>query len=452
MAPPRHGKTELVSRRFPAWYIGRHPDKDFISASYGAELSTDFGRDVRNIVASPEYRRLFPGVRLAEDSQAKDRWHISGGGGYVAAGIGTSMTGRGAHVLNIDDPVKDRASAASELQRKTTWDWYRSVAYTRLQPGAAIVLTLTRWHEEDLAGQLLIQEAEGGERWEKLVLPAVNPDGTALWEDAYPRAVLDQTRKTIGEYEWAALYDQRPRPEGGAFFQESSLLVPDSTHEPIPGESRRLIPASWPLYIDCVFAVIDTAVKAGKEHDGLAVTYFGLSQHGQTPYKLYVLDWDYTQLKADLLITWLPQVFENLLALGKECYARAGSVGAWIEDKAAGAVLLQQAERAGWKMETGQRITPLGKAGYIARSIASKLTSMGKVERAINASGAVFRGEVKFTERAFNKVVTFKGITKNHQWDQVLGFSTGVKENPNDDLLDTFTYGVALGLGNAEGF
>lgn len=238
--------------------------------------------------------------------------------------------------------------------------------------------------------------------------------------------------------------------EGGAFFQESALLVLAPEQDPDPTVARKYIPVPTPKYIDAVFAVIDTAVKAGQEHDGLAVTYWGLSLHGTTPAKAFVLDWDYTQLSADLLEKWLPSIFETLQVFAKECSARAGSAGTWIEDKAAGAVLLQQAERSGWKLDPGQQ--PSGKPGYIARAIASKLTSLGKVERAINASGPVHRGEVKFTERAYNRVVNFKGNIKNHQWTQVIGFRTGVKENPEDDLLDTFCYGVALGLGNSAGF
>lgn len=431
MAPPRHGKTELVSRRFPAWYIGRHPEREFISASYGAELSTDFGRDVRNLVASLEYHRLFPGVHLAEDSQAKDRWHISGGGSYLAAGIGTSITGRGAHVLSIDDPVKDRISAESEVTRKTVWDWYRAVAYPRLQPGGAVVLTLTRWHEDDLAGQLIAQESEGGDQWEKLVLPAIDLDGHALWEEAYPRPVLDQIHRTIGEYDWSALYLQEPRPLGGGYFKAERLLVEVEREGETALEPVELL---WP--VDLVYAVIDTAAKAGRANDGLAVTYFGLCEYGRIAVPLQVLDWDYTQIEGAELEVWLPGIFDRLEELARETHAIMGSGGAWIEDKAAGIVLLQQARNHGWPVHP----------------IESKLTELGKVGRAINASRYVTSRKVKFTRFAYEKTVKFKKITKNHQWAQVMGFSPSVKENEQDDLLDTFAYGVAIGLGNAEGF
>lgn len=137
--PPRHGKSELASRRFPAWYLGGHPLKHVIAASYNSDLANDFGREVRNIVASPEFQTLFA-IDLAADSKAANRWHTDKGGMYVAAGVGTAITGRGADILLIDDPFKDRAEADSELKRNSVWDWYTSTAYTRLMPGGAIVL------------------------------------------------------------------------------------------------------------------------------------------------------------------------------------------------------------------------------------------------------------------------------------------------------------------------
>ena len=118
--PPRHGKSELASRRFPAWFLGNHPDKSIIGASYGSELAGDFGRDVRNIVSDHTYSNLFS-TELAQDSKAAGRWHTNKKGGYVAAGVGTAITGRGAHVLLIDDPFKDRESADSELMREKAY-------------------------------------------------------------------------------------------------------------------------------------------------------------------------------------------------------------------------------------------------------------------------------------------------------------------------------------------
>lgn len=212
--PPRHGKSELASRRFPAWYLGRNPEKSIIAASYNSELAGDFGRTVRNIVGGQEFGRLFD-VGLAQDSRAAERWNTVQGGAYVAAGVGTAITGRGAHVLLIDDPLKDRQEADSETTRESVWNWYTSTAYTRLMPGGAVVLIQTRWHEDDLAGRLL--EAKTGDKWEVLELKALD-EGKALWPEWYPVDALERIRSAIGPRDWSALYQQNPVPDEGTFF------------------------------------------------------------------------------------------------------------------------------------------------------------------------------------------------------------------------------------------
>lgn len=212
---PTHN-SELASRRFPAWYLGRNPDKSIIAASYNSELAGDFGRSVRNIVGGDEFGKLFD-VGLAQDSRAADRWNTVQGGAYVAAGVGTAITGRGANVLLIDDPLKDRQEADSEATRKAVWDWYTSTAYTRLMPGGAIVLIQTRWHEDDLAGRLLEEMKRGGDQWEVLELKALE-DGRALWPDWYPVDALERIRTAIGPRDWSALYQQNPVPDEGTFF------------------------------------------------------------------------------------------------------------------------------------------------------------------------------------------------------------------------------------------
>jgi predicted phage terminase large subunit-like protein len=213
--PPRHGKSELASKRFPAWCLGRDPARQIIAASYNSELAADFGRNVRNIVAEPEFAEVFPGVTLAQDSHAAARLNTNHGGAYVAAGVGTAVTGRGAHIALIDDPFKDREDADSERRRDLVWDWYRSTLFTRLMPGGAIVLIQTRWHEDDLAGRLLASESD----WDVLELPALDSDGNALWPEWYDEAALARIRATIGPREWSALYQQRPQPDEGTFFQ-----------------------------------------------------------------------------------------------------------------------------------------------------------------------------------------------------------------------------------------
>src|SRR6516162_10400005 len=139
LVPPRHGKSELASRRFPAWFLGRHPGKQFISASASATLAEDFGRDVRNLIASPEYADVFE-TRLSEDAQARGRWTTQQGGSYFATGVGGALMGRGAHVLLIDDPFGSMADARSETTRKAVHEWLTGTAYNRLEKGGAIIL------------------------------------------------------------------------------------------------------------------------------------------------------------------------------------------------------------------------------------------------------------------------------------------------------------------------
>lgn len=214
--PPRHGKSELASKRFPAWCLGRNPRRQIIAASYNSDLANDFGRNVRNIVAEPEFGQVFPGVGLSPDSAAANRMNTNHGGAYVAAGVGTAVTGRGADIALIDDPFKDREEADSERRRETVWDWYRSTLYTRLMPGGAIVLIQTRWHEDDLAGRILAQEAD---QWDVLELPAIDDQGKALWPEWYNEEALARIKSTIGPREWSALYQQKPQPDEGTFFR-----------------------------------------------------------------------------------------------------------------------------------------------------------------------------------------------------------------------------------------
>ncbi len=222
LVPPRHGKSELASKRLPAWLLGRQPHKQFLSVSATEGLAADFGRDVRNIIGSAEYRAVFD-TRLAEDSQAKGKWHTSEGGMFYAIGVEGNILGRGGDLLLIDDPYATMKEAQSELTRKNVWDWYTGTAYNRLMPGAAIVVINHRMHEDDLCGQLLAQQAAGGDKWEVVELPALNDAGEALWPEAYPVQALERIRRNSQPRYWSALYQQRPAPEDGDYFKAEWL-------------------------------------------------------------------------------------------------------------------------------------------------------------------------------------------------------------------------------------
>lgn len=231
LVPPRHGKSELASKRLPAWFLGRQPHKQFLSVSATEGLASDFGREVRNIISSPEYRAVFD-TRLAEDSQAKGKWHTSEGGIYYALGIGGSVLGRGGDTILIDDPYSSMQDALSELTRKNVWDWYTGTAYNRLMPGGSIVVINHRMHEDDLCGRLLAQQAAGGDKWEVVELPAINESGEALWPAAYPIESLERIRRNSQPRFWSALYQQRPAPEEGDYFK-SEWLKPYTKAPPL---------------------------------------------------------------------------------------------------------------------------------------------------------------------------------------------------------------------------
>lgn len=224
--PPRHGKSELCSVRFPAWYLGRNPDQRIIIASYAADLAERFSRQVRGVILGDRFPAIFPGVAVAQDSRSVATWDLAGRrGGLKAVGVGGPVTGHGANCLLIDDPVKNRAEAQSEVYRNSIWDWYTSTAYTRLEDGGAVILIMTRWHEDDLMGRILNAEAAGDthEGWHVLHMPAVDDQGRALWPEKYGEEALRTIRETIGEYDWSALYLGNPVPREGAMFNVSRV-------------------------------------------------------------------------------------------------------------------------------------------------------------------------------------------------------------------------------------
>lgn len=224
--PPRHGKSELVTRRFPAYFLGKHPKRFVISASYNSDFATDFGRDVRGIISSPEYKKVFPNVELAPDSRAADRWNTNLGGAYFAAGVGSGITGRGMHLGIVDDPIKDAEEANSPTHLEKVWRWYKTAFKTRMMPNAAIILCMTRWAKGDLVGRVLDDE---GDKWTVVNLPAIATDddvlgrkpGEPLWPEWYGMAAMMDMYETLTIREWTALYQGEPKPEGGNLFKSS---------------------------------------------------------------------------------------------------------------------------------------------------------------------------------------------------------------------------------------
>lgn len=222
LAPPQHGKSEICSRKAPAYALGRNARHDIISASATAALAEGFGRDVRNLVGSGRFRNLFD-IHLAEDTQAKGNWRTQEGGSYYAVGIGGALMGRGATRGIIDDPFASMEDAQSEVSRENVWDWYTGTFYNRIRPGGAIVLIQHRMHEEDLAGRLLAQQQTGGDKWTVIDLPAIGDQpkhGYAgpLWPERYDADSLARIKANTPPRYWSSLYMQQAIPEEGTYF------------------------------------------------------------------------------------------------------------------------------------------------------------------------------------------------------------------------------------------
>lgn len=235
--PPRHGKTESVSRYFPAWLFAQYPEMRLILTSYTAELAYENSRRVRNLINTDGYQRLFPHVRLASDQATVKHWELANGrGGCIAAGVGGGFTGHGGNLILIDDPIKSRAEAQSETYRKRLVDWFKNDLRTRLQNPGAMILINTRWHMADLAGWL---EENSPFEWARVTLPALaldndplgRPVGAALWPEEFDETFLQQARAEMGEYEFESLYQQSPLPSGGGLFDTAQIRVIETAPE-----------------------------------------------------------------------------------------------------------------------------------------------------------------------------------------------------------------------------
>jgi predicted phage terminase large subunit-like protein len=222
--PPRHTKSRFASVLFPAWYLGKHPQDKILECSHTASLAQDFGRELRNLVATPEYRAIFPELKLSSDARAAGRWNTSKGGQYFAVGKTGAAAGRGGNLVVIDDPHSEQSIIENpKLDFEKTWQWYLSGPRQRLQPGAAILVVMTRWGELDLTGSLIRQATEDEhaepEEWEIIQLPAILPSGNSLWPVYWPREEMERTRATMPVSKWQAQYQQSPTHEEAAIIK-----------------------------------------------------------------------------------------------------------------------------------------------------------------------------------------------------------------------------------------
>lgn len=246
--PPRHGKSLMGSELFPAWWLGMNPDKQIIHISHSASLTNDFSRKVRGMIRDDErYRALFPQVALDPERARIDDWRTVQGGGFKSVGVQGGITGHGADLLIIDDPVKE-GDEKSPATLAAIYEWYTSAARTRLSPGAAVILIMTRWHPLDLAGQLLdlAKKDPQADQWDALVLPALAEagdllgrlPGEALWPERFSERDLRAIERLSERY-FAALFQQRPTTSHQPMFEASDFRrFPGLRHRPAASDSE----------------------------------------------------------------------------------------------------------------------------------------------------------------------------------------------------------------------
>lgn len=292
--PPRHGKSTIVSQFLPAWFLGNNPALEVMVTSYSASLAMGFSRKIRGLLRDPDFQAIFPEAILSPDSQSAEHWNTTVGGGLLAAGVGGSLTGFGSHVLIIDDPVKNRSEAESATTREAIMDWYSSTAYTRLAPGGGVLQIMTRWHHEDLAGQLIQKmEDDDGDSWEVVNYPAISTqnerfrkEGQALHPDRYDEEALARIKRAVGPRDWIALYQQTPTSPDGEYFKKDMI----KRFVDLPAETLK------------IYTLWDLAVSQKQENDFSVGIVVGVASDS----RIYVLEmvrgkWNSMELVEEIL-------------------------------------------------------------------------------------------------------------------------------------------------------
>lgn len=333
-APPRSGKSELFSRRFPAWALGQNPNLQIIASSYSADLASRMNRDVQRIIEEPIYKDIFPDTALPAKNDGSGKMRnadmfelIGADGAYRSAGVGGGITGMGADIAIIDDPVKDAAQANSYTIRESVWDWYTSTLYTRLSPKSGILLGMTRWHEDDLAGRLLKAMKTGGDQWRIVCFPAIAEEeeeyrhiGDPLHPERYDLNHLLEIKKAVGSHTWNALYQQHPTTKGGGIIKGAWF-------------GRYKIPPK--IRYKAIYA--DTAIKTKQHNDYSVFIVAGKGDDG----KLYLLDlvrgkWEAYELEMVLTDLWNKHHADRSTGTLTKVI---------VEDKASGTPLIQNIRR-----------------------------------------------------------------------------------------------------------
>jgi len=374
--PPRHTKSEFASYLLPAWFLGQFPEKKIIQTAHTAELSVGFGRKVRNLVDSDDFKSVFPSLQLRADSKAAGRWSTNKSGEYFAIGVGGAVTGKGADLLIIDDPHSEQeGQSADPAVFDRTYDWYTSGPRQRLQPGGAIVIVMTRWHMRDLTGKIIKSSAQrhGSDEWEVIEFPAIMPSGSPLWPEFWSKKELEALRSELPPSKWNAQYQQNPTAEEGALVKREWWKTWEHEYPP----NCEYVIQSW-----------DCAHTKNQRSDYSACITIGVFYHpdedGATVPQVILLDAYKERLE-----------FPQLKRTAYEKYSEMQPDTLIIEAKAAGLPLIQELRATGLPVS---QYTPSRGNDKIAR-----LNSISD----IFASGMVWAPETRWAEEVIDEVAAF---------------------------------------------
>ena len=374
--PPRHTKSEFASYLLPAWFLGNFPEKKIIQTAHTAELSVGFGRKVRNLVDSEDYKQVFPTLGLRADSKAAGRWSTTQGGEYFAIGVGGAVTGKGADLLIIDDPHSEQeGQSADPGVFDKVYEWYTSGPRQRLQPGGAIIVVMTRWHKRDLTGQIIkssVQRA-GTDEWEVIEFPAIMPSGKSLWPQFWPLEELESLRNELPAPKWNAQYQQNPTSEEGALVKREWWREWDSD---VPPECEFII-QSW-----------DTAFLKTQRSDFSACTTWGVFYHPD----------DVGTMQANIILLDAHKERLEFPELKKKAYE---FYGYWEPD-----ACIVEAKAAGTPLIFELRAMGIPVAEYTPSRGNDKISRVNAVSD-LFASGNVWRPNTRFAEEVVEEFAAF---------------------------------------------
>jgi len=341
--PPRHTKSEFASYLFPAWFLGKFPEKKIIQTAHTAELAVGFGRKVRNLVNTEGYQEIFP-TKLSSDSKAAGRWNTHAGGDYFAIGVGGAVTGKGADVLIIDDPHSEQEAMQGNPEvYDRVFEWYGSGPRQRLQPGGSIIIVMTRWSKKDLTGQILANSLKReGDEWEVIEFPALLPSGNPLWEEFWSKKELEAIKAEIPVSKWEAQYQQNPTSEEGAIIKREMWKIWDKEEPP---------------FCDYIIQSWDTAFEKNNRADYSACTTWGV---------FYKVSAEGLEIPNIILLDAFKErmEFPELKQKAKEMYIEWEPDTLIVEKKAAGAPLIYELRQLGIPL---QEYTPSKGSDKIAR-------------------------------------------------------------------------------------